>query len=185
MTPLARAHFAACFGDNGDRRRHDAPNERGSMKLSTDRILTTHVGSLPRDTAVLELLYKKENGEPYDAERFDAADRSGRRRGRRASSGQPASMSSATAKPARSATRPTSRTGSSGFARPLPAAAAPRPRAAIPSFAKRWRAMIGKQTFKRAALRRPVELTDRDAVHKDIANLKRGVASAWRARRAS
>src|SRR5262245_13181356 len=43
------------------------------MKLSTDRILTTHVGSLPRGPAVLDLLYKKENSEPYDPAAFDAA----------------------------------------------------------------------------------------------------------------
>ena len=43
------------------------------MKLSTDRILTTHVGSLPRGAAVLDLLYKKENGEPYDTDELDAA----------------------------------------------------------------------------------------------------------------
>ena len=43
------------------------------MKLSTERILTTHVGSLPRSAEVVELLYKKDNGEPYDAAAFDAA----------------------------------------------------------------------------------------------------------------
>jgi methionine synthase II (cobalamin-independent) len=43
------------------------------MKLSSERILTTHAGSLPRSAEVVELLYKKENGEPYDASVFDAA----------------------------------------------------------------------------------------------------------------
>ena len=36
------------------------------MKLSTDRILTTHVGSLPRPQALVDLLVKKDHGEPYD-----------------------------------------------------------------------------------------------------------------------
>jgi 5-methyltetrahydropteroyltriglutamate--homocysteine methyltransferase len=36
------------------------------MKLSTDRILTTHVGSLPRDPVVAEILLKREHGEEYD-----------------------------------------------------------------------------------------------------------------------
>ena len=36
------------------------------MKLSTDRILTTHVGSLPRPPALRDLLVKKDQGEPYD-----------------------------------------------------------------------------------------------------------------------
>jgi len=42
------------------------------MIRSTDRILTTHVGTLPRGRAVLDLLHRKENGEPYDPALFDA-----------------------------------------------------------------------------------------------------------------
>ena len=37
------------------------------MKTSTDRILTTHTGSLPRPPALRELLVQKDQGEPYDA----------------------------------------------------------------------------------------------------------------------
>jgi 5-methyltetrahydropteroyltriglutamate--homocysteine methyltransferase len=36
------------------------------MKTSIDRILTTHVGSLPRSGAITDLLLKKERGEPFD-----------------------------------------------------------------------------------------------------------------------
>src|SRR5271168_4684288 len=36
------------------------------MKISTDRILTTHVGSLPRPQALADLLVKKDHGETYD-----------------------------------------------------------------------------------------------------------------------
>lgn len=36
-----------------------------------DRILTTHVGSLPRSAAVTELIFAHEKGEPVDAARFD------------------------------------------------------------------------------------------------------------------
>ena len=36
------------------------------MKTSRDRILTTHVGSLPRPAALREVLVKKDKGEPYD-----------------------------------------------------------------------------------------------------------------------
>jgi hypothetical protein len=42
------------------------------VKLSQDRILTTHVGSLPRSAAVVDLLYKRENGEVVDAPAYDA-----------------------------------------------------------------------------------------------------------------
>jgi 5-methyltetrahydropteroyltriglutamate--homocysteine methyltransferase len=41
------------------------------MKLSANRILTTHVGSLPRSQAVVDLLFKREQGEPYDRAEFD------------------------------------------------------------------------------------------------------------------
>jgi 5-methyltetrahydropteroyltriglutamate--homocysteine methyltransferase len=41
------------------------------MYLSTDRILTTHVGSLPRSQAVVDLLFKREAGEAFDPSEFD------------------------------------------------------------------------------------------------------------------
>ena len=41
------------------------------MKRSTDRILTTHVGSLARPTELLDTMKEKENGRPYDHELFD------------------------------------------------------------------------------------------------------------------
>jgi len=56
------------------------------MKTSTDRILTTHVGSLPRPQEVVDFLFAQDRGEPYDAAKFDAAlgravtDRVGRQR---------------------------------------------------------------------------------------------------------
>jgi len=42
------------------------------MRAGGDRILVTHVGSLPRPQAVVDLLAKKEAGEPYDRAAFDA-----------------------------------------------------------------------------------------------------------------
>ena len=42
------------------------------MKRSTDRILTTHTGSLPRPKAVADLVFAKERGEAVDAAQFDA-----------------------------------------------------------------------------------------------------------------
>ena len=43
------------------------------MILSRDRILTTHVGSLPRNEKLSELLVRREAGEDYDKTQFDAA----------------------------------------------------------------------------------------------------------------
>jgi 5-methyltetrahydropteroyltriglutamate--homocysteine methyltransferase len=42
------------------------------MKRSTDRILTTHVGSLPRPQEVVDLLFAQDRGDPYDPVMFDA-----------------------------------------------------------------------------------------------------------------
>jgi 5-methyltetrahydropteroyltriglutamate--homocysteine methyltransferase len=41
------------------------------MKRSTDRILTTHVGSLIRPQALQEFLRAKQAGKPYDAAAYD------------------------------------------------------------------------------------------------------------------
>src|SRR6202042_3340422 len=40
------------------------------MQRSTERILTTHVGSLARPHDLLEVMREKEHGRPYDAARF-------------------------------------------------------------------------------------------------------------------
>src|SRR5437867_3331581 len=42
------------------------------MKRSSDRILTTHVGSLPRPDDLIPLLQAKDAGQPYDAAALDA-----------------------------------------------------------------------------------------------------------------
>jgi 5-methyltetrahydropteroyltriglutamate--homocysteine methyltransferase len=41
------------------------------MKTSTERILTTHVGSLARPTELLDTMKEKEHGRPYDQALFD------------------------------------------------------------------------------------------------------------------
>ena len=43
------------------------------MQRSSERILTTHVGSLPRSQEVVDFLFKQDRGEPYDRAGFDAA----------------------------------------------------------------------------------------------------------------
>jgi 5-methyltetrahydropteroyltriglutamate--homocysteine methyltransferase len=47
------------------------------MKTSADRILTTHVGSLPRQKEVLAFLFAQDKGESYDAAGFEEAMRRG------------------------------------------------------------------------------------------------------------
>jgi len=41
------------------------------MTPSATRILTTHVGSLPRSQQVTDLIFAQENGEPYDQQEYD------------------------------------------------------------------------------------------------------------------
>jgi 5-methyltetrahydropteroyltriglutamate--homocysteine methyltransferase len=43
------------------------------MKTSTDRILTTHTGSLPRPQALMDIILRREKGETIDAATFEAA----------------------------------------------------------------------------------------------------------------
>jgi 5-methyltetrahydropteroyltriglutamate--homocysteine methyltransferase len=46
------------------------------VKTSNGRILTTHVGSLPRPDDLIALLQAKEAGRPYDRAAFDRTVRS-------------------------------------------------------------------------------------------------------------
>ena len=41
------------------------------MKISKDRILTTHVGSLPRSEEVFKLIFAREAGEELDDNDYD------------------------------------------------------------------------------------------------------------------
>jgi len=41
------------------------------MRLSTDRILTTHVGSMPRPQSLVDVLLRKDHGEAYDPAGYD------------------------------------------------------------------------------------------------------------------
>ena len=42
------------------------------MKTSTDRILTTHTGSLPRPKPLIDLILRREKGEAVEASALDA-----------------------------------------------------------------------------------------------------------------
>jgi len=140
------------------------------MHRSTERILTTHVGSLPRGPAVLEFLYKKENGEPYDAAAFDAA--------------VAAAVDDVVAKQVTLgidvvSDGETSKVGYATYIKDRLSGFAghyPRPPhldlAPYPEFREAMTRMIGKQTFKRAGCVGPVELVDRGAMQKDVANLR-------------
>ena len=48
------------------------PRQGGLMKRSTERILTTRVGSLPRPPDLLDMIQAKERGGSFDAAAFAA-----------------------------------------------------------------------------------------------------------------
>ena len=76
------------------------------MIFSRDRILTTHVGSLPRNEKLSDLLVRQEAGEAFDAAEMAAEmDKAVSPRRRQAGS-RPASTSAMTASSSASASRP-------------------------------------------------------------------------------
>jgi 5-methyltetrahydropteroyltriglutamate--homocysteine methyltransferase len=156
-------------GAAGERRRES------HVKLSQDRILTTHVGSLPRSAAIVELLYKKENGEAVDAAAYDAAVTAG--------------VADAVAKQIAAGIDVVSdgEIGKVGYATYVKdrlsgfAGHYPRPPhldlAPYPELREALKRMLGKQAFKRAACIGPIALVDRAAGVKDIANLHAATAA--------
>jgi 5-methyltetrahydropteroyltriglutamate--homocysteine methyltransferase len=70
MRPATRRGKAACAPAGGVER-WETPAGEGSMKLSTDRILTTHVGSLPRPPDLLAMLEARETGQSFDERVFE------------------------------------------------------------------------------------------------------------------
>jgi 5-methyltetrahydropteroyltriglutamate--homocysteine methyltransferase len=145
------------------------------MKLSTDRILTTHVGSLPRPASILELLYKKENGEPYDVAAFDAAVAAAVSDvvRRQVATGIDIVSDGETSKVGYATYIKDRLSGFEGhYPRPPHLDLAPHP-----EFREAMTRMIGKQTFKRAGCVAPVRLVDRAAMQKDVGNLRAAVGA--------
>jgi 5-methyltetrahydropteroyltriglutamate--homocysteine methyltransferase len=145
----------------------------GRMRLSTARILTTHVGSLPRPQSVVDLLLAKENQTGYDPTAFDevmraAVDAVVARQVQAGidivSDGETSKISYATYIKDRL----------SGFAgdHPRQVAVDLQP---YPEFRARMAIFAGKQAFKRQACVGPIALQERGAMRQDIANLRAAV----------
>jgi 5-methyltetrahydropteroyltriglutamate--homocysteine methyltransferase len=144
------------------------------MKTSTDRILTTHVGSLPRPAALRELLVKKDKGETYDKAALDGAVTQAVADivRRQADAGVDIVDDGEMSKPGYStyiADRLT------GFAGHEPA----KPRldtGPYPNFNAAYARMTGENVARRAVCVGPIAWRDREPLHQDIANLKAAVA---------
>src|SRR5215469_13182360 len=144
------------------------------MKTSTDRILTTHVGSLPRPAALRELLVKKDKGEPHDKAELARQTKQAVADivRRQAEAGVDIVDDGEMSKPGYStyiADRLT------GFAGHEPA----KPRldtGPYPNFNAAYARMTGENVARRAVCVGPIEWRDREPLHEDIANLKAAVA---------
>jgi 5-methyltetrahydropteroyltriglutamate--homocysteine methyltransferase len=145
------------------------------MQLSTDRILTTHVGSLPRSAAVVDFLYRKENGESYDRAAFAATMRTGVAEvvAKQNAVGIDIVSDGETSKVGYATYIKDRLSGFDGhYPRPPHLDLQP-----YPELREAMARMMGKQSFKRAACVGPVELVDRDAMRADVDNLAAAIAA--------
>jgi 5-methyltetrahydropteroyltriglutamate--homocysteine methyltransferase len=143
------------------------------MKLSTDRILTTHVGSLPRSQAVVDKLFARMNGEPYDQAEFDAVMQRGVSEAvaKQASVGVDVVSDGETSKVSYSTYVTDRLTGFEGDSpRRLNVDVAP-----YPEFREKLARMTGAQPMPRAVCVGPIAIKDRDLLKKDLAHMKEAV----------
>jgi 5-methyltetrahydropteroyltriglutamate--homocysteine methyltransferase len=149
------------------------------MKTSQSRILTTHVGSLPRSAAVLELLDKRETGAAVHAAEFDTtlrqevADlvlRQAELGIDVVSDGEASKMSYATYVKDRL----------TGFSEEGPTEAA-KPHldlAPFPDLRRKMALLTGQRRFKRVSCIGPVALRDKDQLQQDLQRLREATAAA-------
>jgi 5-methyltetrahydropteroyltriglutamate--homocysteine methyltransferase len=145
------------------------------MKISTDRILTTHVGSLPRPPELRALLVAKDKGEAYDKAELERLTREavhGIVR-RQVSAGVDIVNDGEMSKPGYS-TYVADRL--SGFAGHEPA----KPRldtGPYPNFNAAYARMTGENAARRAVCVGPIAWQDREPLVHDLANLKAALAA--------
>ncbi len=146
------------------------------MKLSTDRILTTHVGSLPRPDDVAELLLRKEHGEPFDAAELDARVARGVAAiiAKQVDVGVDIVSDGEMSKVAYSTYAKDRLTGFEGDSeRQLNRDVAP-----YPIFREKMARMTGNQPMRRPKCVGPVAVKDRELLRKDLANYKSALDDA-------
>jgi len=144
------------------------------MKTSRDRILTTHVGSLPRPAELRRLLVAKDQGEPYDKAELERLTRQAvfdivRRQ---AETGVDIINDGEMSKPGYS-TYVADRL--SGFAGHEPA----KPRLDTrdhPNFMAAYERMTGGNTARRSVCVGPIAVQDREPLAQDLANLRDALA---------
>ena len=146
------------------------------MKISRERILTTHVGSLPRPAAAVDLLLRKERGELVDAGEFD--------RTIKQSVAEMLAWQSAIGLDVVSDGE-VSKIGYSTYIKDrfsgFGGEFTPKPHldlADYPEFRKRMVAFLGPQTFKRMYCVGPVSVKDGSQLKHDVENFGAALAGA-------
>lgn len=144
------------------------------MKLSTERILTTYVGSLPRPKHLAELLVRKDRGEAYDRDEFDRVVREAVAAivRRQAELGIDIVDDGEMSKPGYSTYIADRLSGFAGHAPRKP----PLDVKDYPNFNQAMTRMTGAQTLRRANCVADVLLRDRAPLAADLANLKAALA---------
>jgi len=149
------------------------------LKTSQDRILTTHVGSLPRSQAVVDMLQRRENEVASDPAEFAAVMRAAvadtvRRQADLGvdvvSDGETSKISYSTY--VRDRLTGFSNEGSTETARPH------LDLAPFPELRRKLALATGPRTFKRVSCVGPVKVKDRTALEHDLENMRRAVAAA-------
>ena len=144
------------------------------MRTSQDRILTTHVGSLPRPPELRQLLVAKDKGEPYDRAELERQTRDAVLAivRRQAATGVDIVNDGEMSKPGYS-TYVADRL--SGFAGHEPA----KPRLDTrdhPNFMAAYARMTGANVARRSVCVGPLAVRDREPLNQDIANLRDALA---------
>lgn len=145
------------------------------MKLSSARILTTHVGSLPRSPQLSEGLLRKDRGEPIDIEEFDRIVREtvDENVARQAAIGIDV-VSDGEASKVSYATYVHERLSGFGGDEPRKVALDLRD---YPEFRERMARIAGKQSFQRSCCIGPIAVRDREPLRKDLQNLRDAIAN--------
>jgi 5-methyltetrahydropteroyltriglutamate--homocysteine methyltransferase len=149
------------------------------LKTSQDRILTTHVGSLPRSQAVVDMLQRRENEGATDPAEFDAVMRQAVADTVKrqvdlgidvVSDGETSKISYSTYVHDRLAGFSTE--GSTETARPH------LDLAPFPELRRKMALASGPRPARRVSCIGPVKVKDRTALEHDLANMRRAVAAA-------
>ena len=144
------------------------------MKLSTDRILTTHVGSLPRTQDVSAALFGRMRGESFEEGAYDAAIRDGVALAvrRQVDAGVDVVSDGETSKISYSTYITERLSGFEGDSeRKINRDVAP-----YPDFREKMARVTGAQPMPRAACVGPIAIKDRELLRKDLENLRAAVS---------